>query len=50
MRSLALQRFSAAFAITGFGAAALHALFLGFEYPAQQLKLAWTLTQVLLQL
>lgn len=50
MRSLAIQRFPAAFAIAGFGAAGLQALFLGFDFPTQQLKLAWTLTQVLLQL
>jgi hypothetical protein len=50
MRSLAIQRYSAAAAITGLGAAALQAFFLGVDSPIQQLKLAWTLTQVLLQL
>jgi hypothetical protein len=50
MRSLAIQRYSAAALITGFGAAALQAFFLGVDPPVQQLKLAWTLTQVLLQL
>jgi len=50
MRSLAIQRYPAAFAIAGFGAAGLQALFLSFDFPTQQLKLAWTLTQVLLQL
>jgi hypothetical protein len=50
MRSLAVQRYSAATVITGFGAAALQAFFLGVDSPIRQLKLAWTLTQVLLQL
>ena len=50
MRSLAIQRYSAAAAITAFGAIALQVSNLGFEIPFQQLKLAWTLTRVLLQL
>jgi hypothetical protein len=50
MRSLVVQRYSAAFAIAGVGAAGLQALFLGLDFPIQQLKLAWTLTRVLLQL
>jgi hypothetical protein len=50
MRSLAIQRYSAAFAIAGISAAALQAFFLGLDFPVQQLNLAWTLTRVLLQL
>ncbi|MCJ7754149.1 MAG: hypothetical protein MUP13_06270 [Thermoanaerobaculales bacterium] len=50
MRPLAIHRYSATVAIAGFGAAALQAFFLGFDYPVQQLRLAWTLTRVLLQL
>jgi hypothetical protein len=50
MRPLAMHRNSATVAITGFSAAALQAFFLGYDYPIQQLKLAWTLTRVLLQL
>jgi hypothetical protein len=50
MRSLAIQKYSAAALATGFGAAALQILNLNFDFPLQQLKLAWTLTRVLLQL
>ncbi len=50
MRPLAMHRYSGTIAITGFGAAALQTFFLGYDYPIQQLKLAWTLTRVLLQL
>jgi len=50
MRSLAIQKYSAATLATGFSAAALQILNLNFDFPLQQLKLAWTLTRVLLQL
>ena len=50
MRSLAVQRYSAAGAITLLTAGALQAFNLSLELPFQQLKLAWTLTRVLLQL
>jgi len=50
MRSLVLQRYSAATAVTGLAAAAAQALNLSFDIPVQQIRLAWTLTRVLLQL
>ena len=50
MRSLAIQRYSTAAAITAFGAVALQVFNLNLDIPIQQLKLAWTLTRVLLQL
>lgn len=50
MRSLAIQKYSAAAVAAGFGAAALQILNLNLDFPLQQLKLAWTLTRVLLQL
>jgi len=47
MRSLALQRYSAFAAITALAAAAVHAANTGLD---QHIRLAWTLTRILLQL
>jgi hypothetical protein len=50
MRSLAIQRYSTAIAVTGLAAAAAQVLNLSLDIPIQQIRLAWTLTRVLLQL
>lgn len=50
MRSLAVQRYSAAAAIAALSAAALQAANLGFAIPEEQLKLAWTLARILIEL
>jgi hypothetical protein len=50
MRSLALQRYSAAGAIVVLAAMAAQTATLNFPIPVQQIKLAWTLARALLQL
>ena len=50
MRSLALQKYSAAAMVAALAATAAHAMNLSLEIPLSQLQLAWTLTRVLLQL
>jgi hypothetical protein len=50
MRSLAIQRYSAFAAITALAATAVHAANIGLNIPIQHIRLAWTLTRVLLQL
>ncbi|MFV2072869.1 MAG: hypothetical protein ACC742_09495 [Thermoanaerobaculales bacterium] len=50
MRSLVLQRYSAAAAVLVLAAAAAQVVNLDLALPAQHLRLAWTLTRVLLQL
>ena len=50
MRSLAIQRYSAAAAIAALAATAAHVLTLNLQFAIPQIQLAWTLTQVLLQL
>jgi hypothetical protein len=50
MRSLTVRRYSTLAAISALAASAAQALTLNLELPLQQLQLAWTLTQVLLQL
>ena len=50
MRSLTVRRTSSIAGITALTLAAAQALNLQLEFPLQQLQLAWTLTQVLLQL
>ena len=50
MRSLALQRYSAFAAMTAFAATAAYAVNVNLDIPIQHIRLAWTLTRVLLQL
>jgi hypothetical protein len=50
MRSLAIQRYSAAAAIAALAVTMAQALTLNLTFPIQQIQLAWTLTRVLLQL
>jgi hypothetical protein len=50
MRSLALQRYSAAGAVIILAAFAAQTATLNIPIPVQQIKLAWTLARVLLQL
>ena len=50
MRSLALQKYSAAAMVAALAATAAHAMNLSLDIPLGQLQLAWTLTRVLLQL
>ncbi len=50
MRSLALQKYSAAAMVAALAATAAHAMNLSLDIPLRQLHLAWTLTRVLLQL
>jgi hypothetical protein len=51
MKSLTLLRFSAAtFGITALVAAAAHMANISLSIPTYQLRLAWTLTRVLIQL
>ena len=50
MRSLALQRYSAFAAITALVTTAVHAANTGLDITIQHIRLAWTLTRVLLQL
>jgi hypothetical protein len=50
MRSLTVRRSSSIAGITALTFAAAQALNLQLDFPLQQLQLAWTLTQVLLQL
>ncbi len=50
MRSQALKRYSTTAALSTLAATAAQVLNLSIEFPLEQLQLAWTLTQVLLQL
>jgi len=50
MRSLAIQRYSAFAAMAGLAATAAYAANLSLDIPIQHIRLAWTLTRVLLQL
>ena len=50
MRSLAIQRYSAAAAIAALAVTMAQTLTLNLAFPIQQIQLAWTLTRVLLQL
>ena len=50
MRSLVIQRYSAAAAIAAMAVTMAHALTINLNFPIQQIQLAWTLTRVLLQL
>ena len=50
MRSMAVQKYSAAAMVAALAATAAQAMNLSFEFPLQHLELAWTLTRVLLQL
>jgi hypothetical protein len=50
MRSLAIQRYSAAAAIAAMAVTMAQALTFNLDFPIQQIQLAWTLTRVLLQL
>lgn len=50
MRSMTVRRYSTAAGISALTATAAQTLNLHFDFPLQQLQLAWTLTQVLLQL
>ena len=50
MRSVAIQRFSTAATITALAVTMAQMLTFNLETPIPHIKLAWTLTRVLLQL
>jgi hypothetical protein len=50
MRSLAIQRYSTAAAITVLAVTVAQVLTLNLSFPTQHIQLAWNLTRVLLQL
>jgi hypothetical protein len=50
MRSLAIQRYSAAAAIAALAVTVAQALTFNLAFSSQKIQLAWTLTRVLLQL
>ena len=50
MRSLAIQRYSVAAAVTALTITVAQVLTLDLSLPKQQIQLAWTLTRILLQL